>query len=348
MTLVAPVPAWMFEHWNVVGGKYALPSSQRSRREFGEHGRDEMDRIARELRIRDVALDPLDDQRPGQRAAAPVLDHVAELVDRGRLADDAIIDAARRRARASRRLFTVPSIDGPSSSDVISSAMEPGAGPCATNASIATTNAASETFHVGRAAAVEVTVAHAWARRVRCPCVERTGRHDVGVAGEADERGRVAQPRPQVGDAVGSAASRSGSRAAQGARRAASWQPASSGVSERRAISSRASASVGRRRRYPCRHGSKRRQRPDRVAGTVRDRATLGCAGRRTRPRRAQLRAVEQSAVDRHVAEIGGRPHAAPPCDRRLRVDARRRRVLVDEPGEVRRRIGRDHRFVVA
>ena len=29
MTLVAPVPARMFEHCHVVGGKYALPSSQR-------------------------------------------------------------------------------------------------------------------------------------------------------------------------------------------------------------------------------------------------------------------------------------------------------------------------------
>ncbi len=30
ITLVAPVPAWMFDICQVVGGKYALPSSQRS------------------------------------------------------------------------------------------------------------------------------------------------------------------------------------------------------------------------------------------------------------------------------------------------------------------------------
>jgi hypothetical protein len=66
-----------------------------------------------EVRVGDVALDALDRQHAGQRAATAVLDHVAERVDRGRFADDAEIEhlAARlqrfdddRRCRRWRRL----------------------------------------------------------------------------------------------------------------------------------------------------------------------------------------------------------------------------------------------------
>ena len=99
MTLVAPVPAWMFEHCHVVGGKYALPSSHRVAASSASAGADEMNRIARELRIRDVALHALDGQRAGQRAAPAVLDHVAQRVDRRRLADDAIVDALAARGQ---------------------------------------------------------------------------------------------------------------------------------------------------------------------------------------------------------------------------------------------------------
>ena len=96
-----------------------------ARRELREHGCHEMNRVSRQVRIGDVPWIALDGQRPGQRSAAAVLDHVAECVHRRRLADDAVIDAARRRAASLSTTLTVPSIDGPSSSDVISSAMDP-------------------------------------------------------------------------------------------------------------------------------------------------------------------------------------------------------------------------------
>ena len=93
MTLVAPVPAWMFEHWNEVGGKYSLPSSQVMAASSAMRGGGEVDRIARELRIGDVALHAADAGGAGERAASSVLDHVAEAIHRRGLADDAVVDA---------------------------------------------------------------------------------------------------------------------------------------------------------------------------------------------------------------------------------------------------------------
>jgi hypothetical protein len=92
MTLLAPVPPWMFEICQVVGGKKALPSSQTVCREFGDGRCGQMDRVLRQMRVGDVSLNALDGQLPGERAAAAVLDHVAEGVDRRRFADDAVVD----------------------------------------------------------------------------------------------------------------------------------------------------------------------------------------------------------------------------------------------------------------
>src|SRR5206468_4446183 len=80
----------------------ALPGGRREVRipvvpsrcgELRQDGRCQMDRIARKLRIGDVSLDAFDGQRAGQGAAPSVLDHVAESIDRRRLADDAEVDA---------------------------------------------------------------------------------------------------------------------------------------------------------------------------------------------------------------------------------------------------------------
>ena len=100
------------------------------------------------------------------------------------------------------------------------------------------------TFHVGRAATVEMTVAQCRLEWVAAPRIERSRRHDVGVTGEADERAPCRPPRPEVGDAVG--LQRLAAESERCKSRASSvWQPASSGVSDRRAISSRASARTG-------------------------------------------------------------------------------------------------------
>jgi hypothetical protein len=144
MTLVAPVPPWMLEICQVVGGKYSLPSSQTRGGQFG-HGRRGQWIGFGQMRVGDVALDALDRQLAGQRAAPAVLDHVAERVDRGRFADDAEVEHSRR---ALQRLGdgTVPSVASPSSSEVSRKASEPGCGWAATKASVAVTKAASEDF----------------------------------------------------------------------------------------------------------------------------------------------------------------------------------------------------------
>ena len=91
MTLFAPVPAWMFEICHVVGGKYSLPRSHSVCASSAIAGGHVVHRIAREVRIGDVALHAFDDELAGKRAAPAVLDHVAGALDRGRLADDAVV-----------------------------------------------------------------------------------------------------------------------------------------------------------------------------------------------------------------------------------------------------------------
>ena len=116
------------------------------RRELGERRRGAMDRVVGEMRIGDVTLHALDGQRPGQRAAAAVLDHVPQHVDRRRLADDAVVDALSGRGEllddarraVDRRTFLV---GGEQQRD-----RSGGVGVAATKASIATTNAASDAF----------------------------------------------------------------------------------------------------------------------------------------------------------------------------------------------------------
>ena len=57
------------------------------------------DRIVGEMRIGHVALLALDDDPARQRAAPADLDHVAELVRVGRLAEDAMVEALAARLR---------------------------------------------------------------------------------------------------------------------------------------------------------------------------------------------------------------------------------------------------------
>ena len=82
------------------------------RRELGERRRERVDRIARLVRIRDVALHAVHRQSSGQRSAPADADHVAEPFARRRLADDARSRCAGRgggipRRRGARRRFAV-------------------------------------------------------------------------------------------------------------------------------------------------------------------------------------------------------------------------------------------------
>ena len=51
-----------------------------------------MDRVARQVGVRDMALHALDQQASGQRTAASVLAYVAQRLGGGRFADDAVVE----------------------------------------------------------------------------------------------------------------------------------------------------------------------------------------------------------------------------------------------------------------
>jgi hypothetical protein len=88
--------------------------------------------------------------------------------------------------------FTVPSTDGPSSSEVMSSAIDPSAsGFAATNASIAVTNAASE-LHVGGAATVDTVAFVAMLNGSRPIRGDRSARRRCGPKQTEDARRRTA------------------------------------------------------------------------------------------------------------------------------------------------------------
>ena len=93
-------------------------------------------------------------------------------------------------------------------------------------------------FHVGGAAAVQQAVADLGTNGSLCPGLARAGRHDVGMAEQHQRRRAAAVRRPQVVDVAEAQVLACGSPRAAGARRSAAWQPASSGVTERRAIRS--------------------------------------------------------------------------------------------------------------
>ena len=51
-----------------------------------------MNRVARHVRVGDMALNAFDDEAPAHAATAAVLDHVASLLHRGGFANDAVIE----------------------------------------------------------------------------------------------------------------------------------------------------------------------------------------------------------------------------------------------------------------
>ncbi len=164
--------------------------------QFGQGRRGEVDRVARQLRIGDVALRAFDDQ-PARHAAAPaVLDRVAELIGRSRFADDAVIDlhaalfqhAADHDRAVGGRAFLI-------------------AGDQETDRACMLRMGCSEffdrhhhrgdrSFHVGGATSVQLAVAVRRHERVRLPLFERSGGDDIGVSGKYDQGLRITSARP--------------------------------------------------------------------------------------------------------------------------------------------------------
>ena len=194
----------MFEHCHVVGGKYSLPASQSVAASSASAGATRWIGLRARCGYAMWPCTPLTIERAGQRPAAAVLDHVAEQRRPTRARRRCSSRCARRAPQAARRPCTVPSTEGPSSSDVMSSAIEPRARGCrATKRFDRHDECGERGLHVRGAAAVEVAVAHrSGTKGSRVPRFQRPGGHHVGVAGEAHERRARAAPRPQVGHAV--------------------------------------------------------------------------------------------------------------------------------------------------
>ncbi len=174
------------------------------RRKLGDRRRHKVDWISGQMGIRDVPLHPAHGQRTGQRPAPAILDHVAESVDRRRLADDAVvqffagvtepIDDLDRAVGGGSFL-----IGGDKQRDRATDVRVRG-----DEAFDRDDERGDRGLHVGGAATVQVTVALGGHERVGVPGVERSGGHDIGMAREADDGPRATPARPQVGYAVGS------------------------------------------------------------------------------------------------------------------------------------------------
>jgi len=149
-----------------------------------------------------VALDALDRQGARKRAAPAVLDHVAQRVDRGRFADDAVVERFAtclegfddgHGAIDGIAFFIGGEQEGERTGMVRVSGEEGFDGRH---------RSSDRGFHVGRAASVEHAVADFRGEGRAGPFFQRAGRHDIGVAGKDEERRRRATARPEIGDTV--------------------------------------------------------------------------------------------------------------------------------------------------
>jgi hypothetical protein len=172
-------------------------------RELRDRRRNVVHRISREMRVRDVALHAFDDELARERAAAAILDHVAGALDRGRLADDAVIELFAARAQrfdhfhgAIRRgPFLVGSKQESDRAAVL--------GIFANEAVHGFDESGDRRFHVRRAAPIQDAVADHRLERIAFPLLDRSGGNDVGVSGKNEQRLRPAAARPQIADTVG-------------------------------------------------------------------------------------------------------------------------------------------------
>ncbi len=246
--------------------------------QLGQRRRGEVDRVPRQLRIGDVALHALDAELAGERAAAAVLDRVAEARAPKSARRRCSSRAACRARPASSQTRAVPSTDGP----FLVAGDEQGDAPRCVGGRRRTPrprrpsprSRSSCRRRRGRTACRR----EGRHERVAGPGRERAGRDDVGVAGEDEQLAGGRRPRRIAHRLLTRAASGPNGSEVQakpsGARRAAisAWQPPSSGVTERQAISCSARSrrrrhrAGGRGRELRSGAGSARRRRLPRAA----------------------------------------------------------------------------------
>ena len=171
-------------------------------REFGERRRQHVHRVAGQVRVGHMPLHALYGQPSREGAAPPVLDRVAEPVDRGRLADDAVVDCLAAGAQGfhhlgravGRRAFLVrgqqqrdrPAVVRLRAHELLGGHHESG----------------DRALHVRGAAPDEDAIAERRREGVRTPLVERPGRNDIGVPRKDEYRRGAAAPQPEVRHAV--------------------------------------------------------------------------------------------------------------------------------------------------
>ncbi len=159
-----------------------------------------MDRVVDETRIGHVTRFAQHAQRSRQRAAAPVLDRIAEGLLARRLADQAPVDLL----SAALEVIDDPAcpvariaffIAGDQKSN---GAAVPGA---ARDESLAGGHHGGQAaFHVGGATPIEEAVVEMGGEWRRDPIALGPARHDVGVAGEAEQRRGAAAAGPEIFD----------------------------------------------------------------------------------------------------------------------------------------------------
>ena len=195
------------------------------------------------MRVGDVALHAAHRQPAGQRAAPAVFDHVPKRSDRSRFADDAVVD--RFAARLERLDDGDGAVDG--IAFLVGGQQE---GQRAGRFRVFRQKGLGRgqhrrqrRFHVGRATPVEPAVADFRGERRAGPLRQRAGGNDIGVTGEDEQRLAVPRRAHRLVTPLRSMNSLANpSRSRRSAR--SRWQPASSGVSEGRAIICCASSRV--------------------------------------------------------------------------------------------------------
>ncbi len=176
------------------------------RDEFSERGREQMNRVLGQMRIRNVALHAFHGQLARHRATAAILDHIAERDTGCRFPDDAVIQpfaaclecfdhldgAVRCRAffvarDQERERATVRWMRR----DEFLARYDERRYRC---------------LHIRRTTPVQLAVAMGRNERRRRPLFERPGRHDIGVAGEREQLAidtvRAALDGPEISDAA--------------------------------------------------------------------------------------------------------------------------------------------------